>query len=354
MDMNRPSLALASFCLLSIAGSQALGQQYAFLPVPGSPKNVKALYQDSRGLLWLGGADVSCFDGTRFFSLRDYGFPPVESYDITEDSSGAIWIGAETGVYRFAGGRVEEIGNGVAVSVIAATPGFAIAAVGPLGKGIPTNASLIRMRRTGTAWRTETVMSLDSPGPLTLDPSGVLLYPSSTTQWNEMRIEDVVRWRPGTRIAATLRGASGGDPVNGGWQIMRDHSGCLWGAAPGASYYNCGDGPHPAPFPGANVQAPAHEASDGTIVLHGNSLLAIGRPGSFQIATRANGLPGILDAIQARDGTVWLATTNGLYRFASPFRVEYWTIREGLPDPPGPSPGSAATSTPVSIAVSLA
>jgi hypothetical protein len=52
------------------------------------------------------------------------------------------------------------------------------------------------------------------------------------------------------------------------------------------------------------------------------------------VATRANGLPGLIDALPAKDGTIWLGTTNGLYRLASPFQVEYWTIREGLAYPP--------------------
>jgi hypothetical protein len=161
-----------------------------FLPVVGSPKAVKNLFQDSRGRLWLGGEQPACFDGTRFFFLREYGFPLAEAHDFSEDASGAIWIGAETGVYRFANGRVEEIAKGVAVSVIAATPDLAIAAMGPFGQGHPSNASLFRIQRSGDKWKAEMVMSLDSPGPLTLDPSGMLLYP-----WNPAK--DGVRcgWR---------------------------------------------------------------------------------------------------------------------------------------------------------------
>src|SRR5579864_118752 len=108
--MNRV-LSVASFVLLT---ASVVGQQYPFLPVAGSPKSVKSLFQDSRGRLWLGGPQAACFDGTRFFALRDYGFPAAEAYDFSEDPSGAIWIGAETGVYRFANGKVEEVGKGVA------------------------------------------------------------------------------------------------------------------------------------------------------------------------------------------------------------------------------------------------
>src|ERR1700735_3459110 len=156
--MNRLSCGAAcilTWWLLSGAGSQSFGQQYPFLSVPGAPKNVRTLFQDSRGRLWMGGDDLACFDGTRVFFLRDYGFPPAATYDISEDSSGAIWIGAETGVYRFANGHVVEIAKGVAVSVIAASADLAVAAMGPPGRGIPSSAFLGRMSRTGDTWRTE-------------------------------------------------------------------------------------------------------------------------------------------------------------------------------------------------------
>ena len=135
--------------LLAGAGSLAFGQQYPFLSVPGSPKVVVGLFQDSRGRLWLGGPQPACFDGTRFFLLSEYGFPSAVGYEFSEDASGAIWIAAETGVYRFANGRVEEVSKGVALSVVAATPDVAVAAMGPLGRGVPTDTSLVRMRRTG-------------------------------------------------------------------------------------------------------------------------------------------------------------------------------------------------------------
>jgi predicted Ser/Thr protein kinase len=70
------------------------------------------------------------------------------------------------------------------------------------------------------------------------------------------------------------------------------------------------------------------------MILLGDSFLAVGRPGAFQIATHANGMPTPIDAIRGRDGTVWIATDQGLYRFASPFRIERWDIRDGLTDTP--------------------
>jgi hypothetical protein len=169
---------------LAASGNSARAQQYPFLPVAGSPKGVTVLFQDSRGSLWLGGAQLTYFDGTRFYSLRDYGFPPVGSHDITEDPTGAIWIAADTGVYRFAQGRVEQVAKGMAISVIAPTPGVAVALVGPLGGGLPTTTStLLRLKRIGDQWRSESVMTLDTAGPLTRDPAGMLLFPLPGKGW---------------------------------------------------------------------------------------------------------------------------------------------------------------------------
>jgi len=84
MDRFAPVLSL--WCLLA----SAFGQQYPFLPVAGSPENVKVLFQDSRGRLWLGADQPACFDGTRFFFLRDYGFPAAQVYEFSEDTTGAV------------------------------------------------------------------------------------------------------------------------------------------------------------------------------------------------------------------------------------------------------------------------
>jgi tRNA A-37 threonylcarbamoyl transferase component Bud32 len=325
------SRAAACWLLLGVT-SLAFGQQYPFLPVPGAPKNVRALFQDSRGRLWIGGDQLACYDGTRLFFLSDYGFPAASTYSLTEDASGAIWIGAETGVYRFSGGQVDEITKGVAVSVFAATPDIVTAAIGPPGQGLPLNASLVRMQRTGDRWQTETVMSLNSPGPLTLDHGGRLLY-LVDGGWNELRTEDIVHWRPESKLPIDHHPLGNPDaPGAGPRRILRDRSGCLWIGSDGQNQYQCGAEPwRIAPF--TSVRAGLTETADGSMLLAGYNILAVGRPGSFRVARAANGLPELVAAIEGKDGTIWLGGAQGLYRFASPFRMEYWTARDGVDSP---------------------
>ena len=326
------------WCLLARLGSHLCAQQYPFLPVAGSPKGAANMFQDSTGRLWLGGEQLSCFDGARFFLLRDYGYPTTETYDITEDPSGAIWIGAAAGVYRFANGHISEIGKQGAYSVVAITPYYAAAVVAPAGQ---TTATLVRMRYSGRAWKTDTVLPLGEVVNLRRDLSGNILFPLPGRGWAEMRPEMLARWRPGEPAPVEIH--PGGPGVRGASTIARDRSGCLWIGTSVADGYDCGDGIHLAPYKWALVSAGLSEASDGRMVLSGSSLLAVGRPRAFQVATTANGLPPVATAYLAKDGTLWLSNGGGLARFAAPFRIEYWTPREGISDDPWAITRIAAT-----------
>jgi tRNA A-37 threonylcarbamoyl transferase component Bud32/ligand-binding sensor domain-containing protein len=294
---------------------------------------VRLLFQDSVGRLWTYGQEIACFDGVRFFYLRDYGLPPGDTVDVSEDPSGAIWIASERGVFRFADGHVDQIASGVATDVIPVSADLILAAIGPLGRGAPQEAHLLRIRRVAGRWIPEDVRDLHSPGRLTLDHAGNLLYPILSQGFDEVKVRDVATWKPGSPIAVQHH-TFGRFPGNGPIKVLRGRTGCVWLGASGGDSYNCGQGFIAAPDPTANLSAWMHESADGTMVLSGNDIIAVGRPGAWQVARRANGLPGIQDALLARDGTVWLATNSGLYRFPSPFRIEYWTIRDGVTEPP--------------------
>jgi tRNA A-37 threonylcarbamoyl transferase component Bud32 len=265
------------------------------------------------------------------FFLGEYGFPRTGTFDTAEDPSGAIWIAAETGVYRFADGRIEEIVKGLATSVIAVTPDFAVANMILPAQKAGSVSSLARIRRDGNRWNADAVMPLAYNAKLRRDPSGSILFPVPEVGWGETRPDRLARWRPGQPIpvAQHQRPNKGRSVV-----VTRDRSGCLWFGTTIADGYDCGDGIHHAPYNWALVGPNLHEASDGRMILLGDNLLASGKPGSFQIATGANGTPQGVDPLIATDGTVWLEGLGGLVRFASPFRIEYWAAREGLPDMP--------------------
>jgi tRNA A-37 threonylcarbamoyl transferase component Bud32 len=321
-----------AWCLA--VGPPAFAQQYPFLQVPGAPKNITTLFQDSKGRLWVGAIDqLVCFDGARFLSLNSAGLPAAYVHMVTEDSSGALWIGTQRGLYRFSDGHVEQVGKGLVTGVVAALPDIVVASVGPLGAIASTNSSLVRAERTGKTWKTETILDLDSPGPVLLDHTGMLLYAQPARGWSEVRLDDVIHWRPGTNLRVISHPISG-FPTSGPMQALRDRFGCVWLGAKSSSDYDCGPGQRAALPRGTPVNSNSHEGPDGTMVLSGFSVLAVGRPGSFRVAKPINGLPGMVDALLARDGTIWIGGPQGLYRFASPFRLEYWTVHEGVRDTP--------------------
>jgi len=211
--------------LVLLLSAAAHAQQYPFLPVAGAPKTVRLLFEDRRGRIWTLGEELTVFDGARFFNLRQYGLPWGDSYDVAEDASGADWIGAEQGVFRFAEGRVNQVAAGVAVSVVPISPDLALAAVGAAGKGTPHETRLVRIRRTGTKWSAETLFDLHTPGPLTADGRGNLLFPEPGRGYGELRAgrpETGVTHHPIPRF-----------PSNGPMKVMRDRAGCLWVGASG-------------------------------------------------------------------------------------------------------------------------
>jgi ligand-binding sensor domain-containing protein/tRNA A-37 threonylcarbamoyl transferase component Bud32 len=319
-----------------ISGAVLFAQQYPFLAVPGGPANIGVLFQDHEGKLWVGGDRLAYYDGSRFYFLSDYGLPNAPTYSLDEDSRGGIWIGTAAGIYRFADGRVQKLSNDVAISIAAATPEIAIAAVEPPGKGLQQKASFIRLQFTGETWKTQGIPGLESLGPFTRDHNGRLVYPWMDS-WSDVGLEDAVRWRPGDPTPPTHHPQSFNPmhEVSGPTRVLRDRYGCLWTGFDSSNFYDCGDGvQHAAPFDGASVGAAIQENADGSMLLAGYTVVALGRPGGFRVARTVNGLPQVVKcAIQALDGTVWLGTTQGLYRFPTPFQMEFWGAREGVDSP---------------------
>ena len=220
-----------------------------------------------------------------FLLFQRLRFSKNGSYEFSEDPSGTVRIAAETGVYRFAGGQVESVTKGTALSVVAATPGIAVAAVAPLGNNRPENTSLVRMERTGSSWRTDTVMSLGSEGPLTLDPAGRLLYPILGRGWNVIPLAEVVAWHQGLKITPATMPSKVNQgrpfPQNGKVKVIGDHLGCIWERNEVDASIHCGDGLRKITFGVAEIDRNIRETSDGTMILSGNSVLAVGRSRLF-------------------------------------------------------------------------
>ena len=316
---------------LSFAG-WAVAQQYPFVAVkaPNPPQGVKGLFQDHIGRLWVRTtSDVACFDGSRFFYLRNYGFPDTEARSIAEDDDGAIWIGSSLGLHRFWKGKLVRIQEGVVPSVVRGAPGIILAAIGPPGKGLPGAADLYRIHREGSVWRSEKLPDLQVVGTLSIGHDQSITF-AGQHSWFETSAEATTNWKAGTRLQTTDRTLPGMNVE----QVFRDQFGCVWLRNQGATAYQCPSDQqlHHLPDSITDGQKLISETSDGRILLPGQGSFALGRPGSFHVAKPANGLPAIEAALMAADGSLWIGGSKGLFRFAYPFSFEFWTERDGLGD----------------------
>jgi len=306
-----------------------LGQQYPFIPVVNSPRNIEHILEDRQGRLWISTHDdVLCFDGFRFFSLHEFGLPKVQSA-LSEDMEGGILSASASGVYRFFQGRLERVLSGVEVSdAIGVAPGVVVAAVvanraGPIVRPY-------RIRTINHAWKAEQLGQWPVGSNLSRDHAGNILT-ACPGGWCEIPASQIVDWNPARPVQPIFH-KSGLDIQ----RVARDSAGCLWFRSIEAGAYQCPADRRPIQLPaaiaGRNVWAAAEESEDGSMLFANVASLASGRPGSFQVVTPANGLPAVAVtcAVRARDGSIWAGSIGGLYRFPFPFRMQYWKSRHGL------------------------
>jgi ligand-binding sensor domain-containing protein len=305
------------------------GQQYPFIPVANSPRNIEHILQDKQGRLWIATHDdVLCFDGSRFFSLHEFGLPKVQSA-LSEDLDGGILSASAGGVYRFFQGRLERVLSGVIVQeAVGVAPGVLLAAAAE--NRTTARAMLYRMRTTNGAWQAEQLGEWQSGNSLSRDHAGNILT-ACPGGWCEIPASQIVNWNPQHPIQPIFH-QSGVDIQ----RVARDRAGCLWFRSVEAGAYQCPADQQPVLLPaaiaGRNVWAAEEESEDGSMLFANVASLASGRPGSFQVVTPANGLPAVAVtcAVRARDGSIWAGSISGLYRFPFPFRMQYWRSRHGL------------------------
>jgi ligand-binding sensor domain-containing protein/predicted Ser/Thr protein kinase len=331
--------------LAHLLASASFAQHYPFLPVPNSPHGIYTLFQDSHSALWLGTVnDVLRFDGTLFYSLRQYGFPKEVPVSFAEDSAGGIWIATQSsaalggnqhgGLYRYQAGRVVRIMAGDSMTVVAFSPGMVLASMGTEIGGRPAFGDLyfLRKSRSGgfdgkTDWTAQLILAKQA-NHLTLDHQGNLLFPCPGG-WCQIDRRQLDDWKSlGTPVKVERR--AGSLLLQ---RVLRDRFGCLWFRAEQFASYQCPADAEPktlsATVAANDSSAHLEETGDGSILM--DTPLALGRPDSFRIATIQNGLPGSLDtAIVARDGTIWIGAESGLFRFMQPFRIESWGADDGV------------------------
>jgi tRNA A-37 threonylcarbamoyl transferase component Bud32/ligand-binding sensor domain-containing protein len=331
--------------LTHLLAASGIAQHYPILPVPGSPRGIYTLFQDSRSALWLGTVnDVLGFDGTRFYSLRPFGFPREVPVSFAEDSDGGLWIATQSsaalggnehgGLYRYQAGHVRRVLAGDAMTVVAVAPGIVAASMGIETGGRPAFGDLYLLHRSspgpfgGSPHWTAQRMLEKQVNHLTVDHQGNLLFPCPGG-WCQIGGRQLADWKGPESKPEVERHA--GSPLL--QRVIRDKFGCLWLRAEQFASYECPADPEPRVLPATIASSDSgallEEAADGSMLM--GVPLALGRPGSFHTAAAINGVPKALDtAMVARDGTIWIGTEGGLFRFMHPFRIESWGADDGV------------------------
>jgi ligand-binding sensor domain-containing protein len=325
---------MAVWAMLLCAGSSP-AQQYPTRLVPGSPKDIALMMQDSRSRIWLGTLDdLLIFDGVRFYSLRQYGYPREKAQSLAEDSEGGIWAGTIGGLYRYQNGRVEKIlpgtEGGFGIGIVAIAPGTMLAAYAPPEKKRPVNTFgltfLYRIQRDRGVWKAEAITDRIA-GSLSADKDGNALF-NCPDGWCELKRQQVLDWDSNRQLLRPIQHGTGA--IAG--RILRDRFGCTWIRGQNDADYQCpGDSaPKGVPETAESIDSAMQisEGPDGAIAMTGP--FGVGRPGAFHFAGPENGVPVPSAILAARDGTIWLADSEGLKSFVHPFQIEHWTARDGL------------------------
>lgn len=229
-----------------VAAVFCAAQRYPILPVPDSPHDITALFQDRESRLWVGTKnDVLCFDGQRFYSLRDHGFAGESVNSLAEDDQGGIWIGTEGsvlqggavhgGLYRFWDGNFEKVLSDDILSVAPVAPGVMVVSVGL--RSALQFGGLYRIVRTASGWRPE-LLAEKSATYITVDHTGTIYYPCPGGACKLTR-EQIMNWPRGWSNVPflELRGDSFPD------RILHDRFGCLWIRAEISASVFCPDRP---------------------------------------------------------------------------------------------------------------
>jgi tRNA A-37 threonylcarbamoyl transferase component Bud32/ligand-binding sensor domain-containing protein len=274
--------------------------------------------------------------------MRPFGFPKEVVHGIAEDGVGGIWAITENGLqygrdthgglYRYQDGKVNKIHAGGGDILVNIAPGVMLAGFHP-GSGFD-HADLYRVHKEGVAW-TEQLLARNQATDTSVDHNGSAIF-GCPGGWCELTRRQIVDWPfAGTEVLRHVIPDMNEQRLS---RVIRDRFGCVWARTGSIGWVGCDPAKPltrlPSDFIQVNDYAILLEDPEGKILNLGLSSLVYGRVGSAMHAGAANGVPNDLTAaLIAQDGTIWLASSTGVYRFQYPFRLESWNQDDGVEHP---------------------
>ena len=281
-------------------------------PLPGS--SVRALTAARDGSLWLAYGDIAGVSRIRHGDLVHYsereGLRSGVIQSLLEDRRGTIWTAGHYGLLKFQDGAWQQVGP---------------------EQGVP-NGQVFSLYedRGGRIW-VGTAMGVVSKRPdaqhfAMIDPDATFVQAFVEDQWGTVWVTDpqkfvkAVGGGPRPVYSSSVR-----VPV-AGWRLLTDSTGAMWVAALGAGLMRVRGGANQAAviaqsFSDAkitgSVQALFRDREDNVWIGMRGGLLRL----SESLVTQGTPLEGLMNegvrALTAsNDGSVWVATTYALNRFA--------------------------------------
>jgi hypothetical protein len=332
--MALPAMTLLRFFAFPALLAMATQAQEATFVRTQFPGTATAMMEDDEGALWVGAEEgVFRFDGTRFLKI-DLGLGNKEHIvrSVAKAKDGSVWATSVAGLHRIrmragqpadVSRQRESFGIGVDIwrEIVAHVEGDGNG--GELAVGLYENGRL-RMHRYSSVYFS---------GPPRFAADGSLVGACG----------DAVCVIAPASVAAAARGEAPRPtryhlPMKspGRTAALQDREGCLWFRSALRAGYRC-----PADTGFQMLAMDLAEATQfnylgldplGEIwLLSDGGLVSHGRPGRFQTLDRRRGVPRHVECLaQLTDGSIWMGGVGELFRFIPPERLEHWTERNGL------------------------
>jgi len=290
---------------------------------------VRNLFQDSRGFLWVSTQEgVFRYDGDRFQAFaEDAGLPISSAVAFGELPDGSLLVGGGIGLYRFSGSRFDKVQLPGAQSVAW------LGGIRSDGRGhtyLAADNGLI-------------AVALDSAGRMVFDrvpsPAGI----SGSGFRSIVADGDTIWFGCGDQVCR-LRGRSvqvfgqtdGLKPTR--WTVIgRDARGDLWVRGRGLGFASMERGAtkfeaRDTPLPQTGLSGVATVDRDGMMLFPSTDGLVIRRRDDWWKVGRAQGLRGVAYCVlQDREGAIWVGTAGkGLVRWAGYKQWESFSSDSGL------------------------
>ncbi|MGA2252091.1 protein kinase domain-containing protein [Terracidiphilus sp.] len=271
---------------------------------------------------------IYVFDGSRFLSPQG-AQNGAGVRGMAEDAEGGIWLSSNQGLLRIYQGKLAKVFAGSALAGITrVAPDVFLLTMQTQGQS-SGKADIIRVTKTSAGWKIDSLLTNVGDVQFRLDAAGNLLY-GCLGGFCELSAEDVVRWKPGQKLAVHEHALGLGDSYSGGSSIvLRDRRNCIWFRNSTEAAYQCRGEAKPIKLDSAYVSMgypQLYELNDGAVLIPGFSKIAIGRPEKMEVTNfYACGV-----VVPLRDGGLIASDGKGLTYLPRRLNVEYWSTPEGL------------------------